>query len=336
MTGALVTDNVSSPALTYSNNHYELISNPYPSSIDFDGLAGDNSTVVQNKYWIWDPANGNYVARASGVGGTQYIQVGQGFFVETRQAGTFNFTNARRSHSTAPFRNVTANILTVRTVGGMEGYKDELIIRFDDDATSGYDIEIEAVKWNSMYDDATMIRSIAEDDTELAINVLPLESLNDDMVSVPVHFQCGYNSEYTLSFFDMETFDYGTEIWLEDKQVGGDWISINYNPDYYFTATPQDPIDRFVIHFFGPTSIDELNNNAIKIYSDINYAYIINKGNERIKEIQVYDLLGNLIIHKTKPDNSFIKLYVNEVKAYYIVKVITDKHIYTEKVFITR
>ena len=339
MTGELVTGSISSPALTFSNNHNELLSNPYPSAIDFDGLAGDNSSVVEGKYWIWDPSSDNYVTRvtSSGGPGPQNIQVGQGFFVQTKQAGTFDFTNARRVHSNDAFRDVIPNKLTVRVFGGMEGYKDELIVRFDDDATSGYDIELEASKWDSQGNDATMIRTIAEDNTELAINVLPLEGLNSGMTSVPMHFNCGYNTEYSLSFYDMETFEYGTEIWLEDKLIGGDWISINDNPDYTFTATPDDAEDRFVIHFFGPTGVDENNiEKTVEIYSNRQYAYVRNHSNELIKKVGIYTLSGALLHDIETADLDKQKFWVSDILGYYVVRVITENNVYTQKVFISK
>jgi len=339
MTGALMTGSVSSPALTYSSNHIELISNPYPSAIDFDGLAGtDNTSVVENKYWIWNPVTNAYVARAAGSGGTQYVQVGQGFFVETKTGGgTFAFTNARRAHSNDAFRGMVTNSLTVIAIGGQEGYKDEIIVRFDDYATSGYDIAIEAKKWESQNNDATQIRSIAEDNTELSINVLPTESLYSGMTSVPMHFSCGYNTEYSLSFFDIESFEYGTEIWLEDKQVGGDWVSVNDNPDYTFTATPDDLEDRFVIHFFGPTGVDEFGiENTVNIYSYRQNAFVRNNTNEVIKMVSIYTLSGELVQEVNTVDLKLSKFWVSNNMGYYVVRVITDKNVYTNKVFISK
>jgi hypothetical protein len=337
LTGELTTGNISSPSLTYSNNHNELISNPYPSSIDFDNLASDNSSVVQNKYWIWNPVSNNYTTRAAGSGGSRYIQVGQGFFVETKQSGTFNFTNSRRLHSNDAFRSSTSNILTMVSTGGMEGYSDESIIRFDENASDGYDIEIEAVKWTSQNGDATMINSISEDQTKLAINVLPLESLNGEMTSVPVYFNCGYSDNYSLSFYDIESFDTDTEIWLEDKVINSDWILINDYPDYVFSASSDDPEDRFVIHFFGPTAIDELNNEgSIDIYGYRHNAYVRNNTNEHIKSIEIYNLAGELVTSIENVDDKFSGYWVSESMGYYIVKVVSTERVTIGKVFISK
>ncbi len=338
LTGELMTGPISSPNLTYSNNHNELISNPYPSAIDFDGLAGiDNSSVVENMYWIWNPVSNTYVTRAAGVLGSQYIQVGQGFFVRTKSGGgTFDFTNARRAHSNDAFRDIIPNLLTIKAYGGQEGYEDEMAVRFDDNATSGYDNEIESEKWSSQNSDATQISCIAEDNTELAINVLPLESLNSGITSVPMHFNCGYNAEYTLSFYDLETFEVGSEIWLEDKLLGGDWISVNNNPDYVFTATPDDAEDRFVIHFFGPTDISEYGIDDIDIYSYRQHALVKNNTGEHIKNISIYTLSGELLVSADKAELQLNKFWVSDELGYFVVRVITDSKVYTEKVFISK
>ncbi len=334
MTGEFITGNVTH-SITTGGSNYQLISNPYPSAIDFNALYTSNSTVVNNKTWKWDPSAGNYETWSSG-SGNKYVQVGQGFFVETTSAGTFTFTNSERVHNNVAFRDINPNELTMRVSGGDYGFKDQLIVRFVEDATSGYDPAIDAYKINSMYEDATQIESIAEDGSELSINFLPLAGLSGDMVSVPVHFQCGYSGEYTFDFEGIETFEDQNEIWLEDKKDNNNWIYLNNNPHYTFTAVPYEPHDRFILHFFGPTGIDENSvDNPVDIYSYRQYVYIKkNEPNEVIKKVSVYNINGEELFSKRVPDQPVNKLWVSEQVGYYLVRVITDKNSYTGKVFI--
>jgi len=337
MTGTFITGNVNSPLLSYSNNHYELISNPYPSSIDFDAFASANSSIINNEYWIWNPSSGNYENRVGGAGSQQYVQVGQAFFVETNNAGTVQFTNAIRAHSSNSFRDMLANMLTMKVTGGDMGYSDELIVRFTDNATSGYDVNLDGEKWNSMYEDATMIRSIAEDGSQLAINVLPLDGLQGDMVSVPVHFDCGYTAEYTFDFEGIDSFEAGNEVWLEDKKDNDKWIYLNNNPHYTFTATSYEPNDRFIIHFFGPTSINDKDEAKVGIYSWRQYAFINNVTNEKIKKVSIYNMAGSLVTSREIPDGQKLsKIWVSDQMAYYVVQVITESNVYTNKILITK
>ncbi len=220
--------------------------------------------------------------------------------------------------------------------GGGTSFADQLVIRFNEEGTTGYDIEIEAFKWNSMYEDATMIRSIAEDGTELSINVMPQLDLQGEMVSVPVHFQCGFEGEYTFTASDLESFEYGTEIWIEDRQDGNAWHHFSPGHDTYtFTAGPDDAHDRFIVHFFGPTGVDEFTAKNVLIYADNEYALIRNMTkNEVIESVYIYSLAGNTILHKQVPEQNNYRFFVSNHDGYYIVRVVTDKNIYTEKVFI--
>ncbi|MCD4726145.1 MAG: hypothetical protein K8R46_00645 [Pirellulales bacterium] len=342
---ALVTGNTSI-AVTGNPNpnpYHNLVGNPYPSPIHWDEI--NPHANINNVVYIWDPSASNYKNYVEVTGGDnscKYIQVGQAFFIECTSSTSFQVTNAARVHNNAPYlKDGYVDYLKLMTAGGTNSSADETYVHFMDDVTTGYDVNYDAKKWHSMHNDfvndiieATEIYTIASDDNLLSINAMP--PLGNENVSIPLHFVPGSNGEYNITASYIETFANGTEIYLEDLLTGDDWHALHIYPEYTFNATQDDQYNMFILHFFGPTGIDELNSNAIKIYSDRNYAYIINKGNERIKEIKVYNTLGDLIIYKITPDNSFNKLYVNDVIAYYIVKVITDKHVYTEKVFITR
>jgi hypothetical protein len=338
MVGELLTGAVTSDPLghTTGGNHLEMISNPYPSAIDFDIFQGNNSSVIINKNWVWNAAAHNYFARSGGAGGVQFIQVGQAFFVETSAAGSVSFANTDRVHSTDPFRNVMPNILTLDMESAESSIADQLVIRFEEGATTGYDEAIEAIKWNSMNETAAMIRSIAEDGTELSVNVMPELDLQGEMVSVPVQFQTGVAGEYSIIASDLESFESGTEIWLEDKLNGDIWHNFSGgNETYTFTANADDPHDRFIVHFFGPTSINSNEAHSVVIYGANEYAHISNlTKNEVVKEISIYSLAGNVLLNKHVPEQNRYRFFVSNHDGFYIVRVVTDKNIYTEKIFI--
>ncbi len=345
MTGELISGDILSTSLTNGGSHYELISNPYPSAIEFDAFQSSfsNPSVIHPHYWIWDPSQplgaGNYVPYSSTTTPGSTIQVAQAFFVDVitpGPAGPVTFYNINRTHSNVPFRDVVTDKLTLHISGGGVSFGDRVIIHFYDGGTPNYEGELDVLKWNSMYANATQIRSIAEDGTELSINVMPELNLQGEMVSVPVHFQCGYEGEYTFTASDLETFEYGTEIWLEDKLNANFWHNLSAgNETYTFTATADDPHDRFIVHFFGPTSVGEFEAANVLIYSDNEYALIRNNTkNEIIEEISIYSLTGTKILHKQVPVQNQHRFYVSNHAGYYIVRVVTDKNIYTEKVFV--
>ncbi len=314
-----------------------LIGNPYPSSVDFYALSFNNPDIW-GQYYLWDPSAGAYISWSAGTPGDgRYIQVGQSFFVTTTTANpTVTFTDDVRSHSTTPFRDVIPNVLKLTAEGGVNGYLDRTYIRFQEGTTSGYDQGWDADHWNSWYTDATQLNTVAEDGSKLSINMLPpLDLTSGEMRSVPMQFSCGYAGEYTITASQLETFDNGTEIWLEDKQNDDIWFPISTNPVYSFQATPDDLADRFVVHFFGPTGIDETYDPGINIFSYEHNAYVTTNGTEMIKDITVYDLSGRIAAKaEISVGQQQYKLYVNDRKNYYVVRVTTDKSVFTEKVFI--
>lgn len=338
MTGELKTDIISSPQMSISGNGYNLLSNPYPSSIFWDDLYSNNSNVNDQVY-VYDGTN--YLVYNQGTGGTDewtgYIQVGQGFFVEATSATAFAFHNGDRHHSSNPFYKSGdfTNRLDVRVTGNES--TDGLLVHFYESAISGYEPNEDASKKMSYSENATQFWTVLDDGQQMSINAMPLELLGKGIQSVPMSFICSATAEYTMNFLDIESFEFGTEIWLEDIQTGAEWISINDNPDYTFTATPEDIEERFVIHFFGPTGVSEFEiENTIDIFSYRQNAFVRNNTNEVIKSVNIYTLAGKLL-QSNNPDNiKLSKFWVSENLGYYVVRVITNENVYTNKILITK
>ena len=61
----------------------------------------------------------------------------------------------------------------------------------------------------------------------------------------------------------------------------------------------------------------------------------MNNTDERIKNVLIYNLSGELLIKEQVPDQKINKFWVSDKLGYYIVKVITDKNIYLDKILIT-
>lgn len=157
--------------------------------------------------------------------------------------------------------------------------------------------------------------------------------LNIDL-NIPLRFTCGYDTTYLLTFDGMESFSPQIELWLEDLKTGTDWISLNNIPNYAFTASPEDDNDRFVIHFMGPTGVSEAIPTDIVIYSYNHEAIINNPTTENINRVIIYNLGGAMIMDYAPADDRLIRIPILQPNGYYIVRVITDKHVMSKKIFI--
>jgi len=336
MTGQLSTGTIASIPIGHSSGNLELLSNPYASCIDFDLFYDNNTGMIGNTYYIFNPAIGNYGSYTSGIGGdlTDKVAPGQGFFVTTNAAGPVSFQNGQRVHATGGLvKDAVPYLLQIEATGNT--FKDYSYVHFAEGATHEYDVFFDAYKWASIFPEATEISTISADQQALCMNSHPM--LGGDMVSVPMTFKCGVDGLYTITASGMETFDLGTEIYLEDLVTGAAWVDLVANPVYEFTGTPSDDQGRFIIHFFGPTGIGENEASMVRIYGWGQDAYIVNRGNETIKEYVAYDLMGRELHRGTLPNNTVNKVTIGDVSAYYIVKVITKEgRIYTDKVYITK
>jgi hypothetical protein len=339
MTGQLMTGPVVTAALAHTGNNLDLISDPYPSAVDFDLFYNANAGIIGTTYYIWNPLNGTYAFYTTPTGGgggiTDKIMPGQGFFVTTLSSSPVTFSNNERVHATGQIvKDAVPYLLTIEAAGNT--FKDYSLIHFMEGATYGYDQMLDADKWASIFPEATEISTISTDEQALCLNSNP--SLGSGYVSVPMTFKCSAAGTYTLTVSGIESFDAGTEIYLEDTQTGAEWYDLVANPVYVFTATPSDNLNRYIVHFFGPTTgINDPQASLIRIYSWKQDAYIVNRGKETVKEYTVYDMMGRELHGGTLPNTTVNKVTIGDVSAYYIVKVTTKEgHVYTDKVYITK
>jgi len=352
MTGKMVHGNITTAnGNTVQNTGLNLISNPWPSGINLENFLTTNSydgnTSINDAVYVWEGANnsngGNYSAYTYTVGGTGgltdgKLRIGQGFFVDYTGAGSISFlNNTHRVHANGILlKDDPANFLRIKAIGNE--FSDELIVDFREEASSTFG-RYDAEKWSSMYEEATEAWTYSTDNVALTINTL--EPLGNQMVSVPLSFKCGTDGTYFVEASNVNSFEIGTEIYLEDLKLGGNWYNLMMNPVYEFTGSPDDAQARFILHFFGPTAIDDpdggVAKKAIQIYSWQHEAYIVNRGPETVKEYIAYDMMGRELHRGTLPNNMVNKVTIGNVSAYYIVKVITKEGgVYTGKVYITK
>jgi len=358
---ASITPPLSQWAVTYTPGGGEgnfLISNPYPSGFDLKSFWLAHGTAnLETSMRIWDHSYGDYASvtrrivppgwiyTGACVGTNGIINPGQGFFITTTAgyAGTYAdqvyFLSTYRTHYYGPFIKEAevefSHTLYLSANTSANNSRNELIIYFAEGLSSGLD-DYDAENWASMYPEAIEISSLGTDMSDLTVNAMPALT---DMVSIPVNLKPGESGDVSFNFTGLDSFEPGTEVYLEDKQTGGSWINLISNPEYEFVANDDDPLERFVLHFFGPTGIDDpiADISDVQIYGYGQDAYIVNKGKETIKEYVAYDMMGRELHRGTLPNSTVNKVTISDISAYYIVKVFTKEgRIYTDKVYINK
>jgi len=258
-------------SLSLQNNaftKFNLVGNPYPSSLSATALLSGNAGQVVPALYFWDDdgtagasyATGDYVAvnslgAASGGNGsaasfTGQIASGQGFFVEA--VGTSNsitFNNTMRSGNTANFfeENETLQRVWIK-VNNPNGVSNETMLAFLPSASEGYDLNYDAKKLPGN-ESISLYTSIA--DQAFAIQAWP--TLTDERI-IPLGLTATTQGLHSFSISRIDNIDPTVIVYLEDTQTG---LFHNLSKSEYTFGMNEELVNsnRFRIHFSKATTV---------------------------------------------------------------------------------
>ncbi|MCF6241112.1 MAG: putative Ig domain-containing protein, partial [Bacteroidales bacterium] len=284
--GSFNTGNLS-VTVTNSNNGvgsdgWNLIGNPYPSTILADEFIYNNNSVIDGTLYFWDDpgTNGSYVssdyatwnlAGAVGTGsGTAsnsitpdgYIGVGQSFFVHTNAGGTVNFTNSMRRIGNGQFFKDAAydgvGRLKLSISNDATRMYNELLIAFIDGASDNFDNLYDGKKIKGNPDIAFYSKLNGED---YAIqSFAPLSAFSEKVVDLG--FDLSNSNTYVISVQQFENFDPAVKVSLIDKMLDS-VIDLRSQNTYTFTSNAGTFADRFEVVFNYQPANDGFTNRLL-------------------------------------------------------------------------
>ncbi len=320
---------------TPADDNWNLVGNPFPSPVDWDSVTKDN---IESAIYTWNSSTLVYASYSSGIGTNGYNNDGiipamQGFFVHAITAGDFTIPQSARvsdnSQGYLKSAENTSDVLRLMSAGN--GYNDETVVRFTENAGIGFDGEYDAYKFLSESDSVPQLYTLNADNNKLSINALP-NFMNTVIVSL--NFETGIQGEYSITATGLESFSDPLSIVLEDL-LENTTQDLFENPVYEFSANPDDEKERFLLHFDEVTTLDELfSNNEIEIYSYKESVYIKNNSNNAVRgEVSIYNILGQKIYSEIMPNISLNRINPNCKTGNYIVRLQTGNNVYTQKIF---
>ncbi|MCD4737302.1 MAG: T9SS type A sorting domain-containing protein, partial [Bacteroidales bacterium] len=317
--GGLNTGNLSHPVTANNPYGWCLLGNPYPSGLDWDDVPAANPDINGAVYYL-EAATGNFVSYNGGMGGgTRNVPPGQGFFVSAAVNGTFNVTDAMRTHygQDVYYKNEFSQMLSLQVEGN--DYTDAVYMRFDENATDGFDSQYDAYKLLSWFNSEAPQVYMKSGVDDLSINVLPETEM------IPVSFTAGVSGTYSFSLTEVHDFGY---VLIEDLFTGETQNLLDDN--YNFMYNTGEEAGRFVLHF-APLSVDELNAGNVNIYA-FNKDIYVNVPENTNGFVKIYDILGQEIA--SQPITMQLNRISMENRGYYVVKVVGDSRSVTQKVYI--
>ena len=299
--------------------------NPFPSALQWTNTdwvrtnIGAGAKIMNN--------GGSY--QDITVGGTDIIPANQGFFIEAtvHNSNTFTIPTSQRVHnSTAFYKNTIPNLLTLKVEDG--DFYQETWIQFMDGSTENFDENFD-VHFLSGVSGVPKLYSIIGDEC-LSTNRIP-EPDNENVISLGFKSQTETNISIQTS--GLESFAGYIKILLEDLQENT-IVDLRENSEYFFNTNPEDNPERFRIHFKSTAGIsDKKSRNIFNIYSYSSNIYIINP-NFVNANVVVYNLMGQEVDKMKLNGDEFNSFRLDVQQGYYIVKVISNQSISTEKVYI--
>ena len=261
------------PAMSADEDGWNLIANPYPSTIDWDAV-GWTKTNIADAVYCYSADLDQYTTYIAGIGtngGSNLIASSQAFLVQTTGISpVLRLDETVKSTSDAPFlrtQSVIDDLVKLNLNGN--NYSDETFIRFNSNATSSFDLTLDAKKFYSFNYLVPGMATISGN-TEMAVNSLPL--LNNS-ISIPLKVIVGVSGNYTINIDTSSRIPQNTCLVLEDLLTGVQTdLRVANSYTFYIQDTTSYP--RFVIHFGG----DIIKASVSPSCSNLNDGYAYAKG----------------------------------------------------------
>jgi len=209
-----------------SDDGWNLVGNPYPSSINWDA-TGWTKTNVHDVVYIWDPSIGNFSVHIGGafpadiLGGSNIIGSSQGFWVQTSGSSpVLSVSESCKNSSDVWKLNNTFQESKFKIKLSDGNFTDETMIRLIPGATPLFDENMDASKLYSMKNDAPGIASVVGE-KDLAINSYS----NNENLEIPIRSFARVSGIYTISFEGIENFEASSCLIFEDLFTG-----LSYDP----------------------------------------------------------------------------------------------------------
>jgi len=330
---------------------YSLLGNSLTCGINWDLITySHDHKYIRHAYYL-RTASGEEASYVNGVGtngATAHIAPLQGFFVRTRATGTYiTIPDNAREHNAAPRFKSAEQIPLIRLQLSSDTQTDETVVRFDQEATTGFDGFLDASKPFSHVKGHIKIYSEAEGEN-YSINTMPWPSRK---TSIPLTLEIHEAGTYKIRGIQYQTFT-GYTVVLTDR-LKGSRISLEGKAGYSFTAAEGTISGRFALEIIpeGRKAIiaaseenksEVTEDKSLKIYSAPGRICILPQGSGwdgNAGKIRMFDITGRIVYIS---DNEH--LYAGELMeieapnsgGLLIVEVVTGEKRYLEKIVLAK
>jgi hypothetical protein len=242
-----------SPAVLTNGNQVKgtnMISNPYPSPIDWGALRASNTHLGIAAYLY---NQGTWVT----LFGAGNIASSQGFQVIYDGIGpnTVSFNNSHRvAESNTSFYQTPNLQHQLEIVVNGNGQTDQTVVYFDNNATIGWDLGYDAYKMGNDQGFISLSTGITGATTKLSYNGMPMPT---SQTQIPMGMNPAGAGSYTFDFQSIESLPLGMLVYLEDLKTNTIQL-LNQNSSYTFEVVSGENQDRFRLIFTAPLAVETI------------------------------------------------------------------------------
>jgi len=261
-------------ACTETNRGWNLLSNPYPSAINWDAASGWTKPAgMQNGFYRWNSAadgyglytGGSYVGAGAPPANPNIIPSGQGFFVKLASGTTANLsmTEAVKSTGSGSFLRTASQVSNALRIqmrsAQASAYSYNAEVRFSELANDAIDAELDA----PIMAGAGFHFTMPVGAEELIMNMMG--SLNETKI-VPMNVSQKSAGAFTFNFSGISSFPAQTSIFIRDN-FNGTIQDIRTQPEFAFQmSASENGVGRFEL-IFTPDVVtsNEIRNSVLGV-----------------------------------------------------------------------
>lgn len=342
---------------TSGNRGFNLLSNPYPASINGSDFFTEN-TSIDGSIYIWDDGgsddgvrqtSGDYIiANSAGYvsggsdrqlsGGTaRYegdIRSFQGFFVRLSDdsgadnSATVSFTEDMRNggdNNDGRFFRIADESVNVKlSLASGAGHYDEVLVAFIDDATIGKDRMYDAMKLTA--DRSFQVYSTIEE-AKYAIQGLPKE----ENAITDLAFDIEESLNLTLTVASIQGLSPQRTILLTDK-LTGEIYDLSTTTEVNFSSEEGTYQNRFTLAYTGPDVLSAAENLLQPTYRFNGDKLTANFGQQvAIEGFAIYDISGKVLLENSEARTANELVIEYEWSGLKILKITSKELVITQK-----
>ena len=299
---------------------WNMIGNPYPSSILWNNSWGSNINAIAKVY----PGTGNYID----VDPVKGIPSTQAFFVQVTATTSLTIPLSARLHSDeawlkSPYDDTKT--LTFKVSGGGNFYLDQTRIRFNEEATEEFDHQYDSFKLFGFPNAPQLYTEVQNE--PYSTNTYPRIEL--DRV-IDLEFIPGTSGEHQIELIE-NTCNEDCFVLLDDL-FNHVTVDITANKTYKFDANTGDDSHRFKIRFSAVGIDEEIQKESLQAYMSGDQLHIL--GEEGRAFLYVFNIQGQQLLQEQVMLNNQYSRTLNLKSGIYLVSLRSQNETKTTKISI--